>query len=234
MNEIAASIVALDQKLSGAPFEYAFIGGSVLSLLVNDPTVDAIRVTKDLDVIVGVKTRSDFHKEERELERRGFAHDTREDAPICRWRIDDIVVDILPVREEVLGWKSKWFEAALRSAQPLQIDGRPVKVITAPFFVALKLEAFEDRGRGDFIASTDFEDVICLFNGRRTVVDEILADATVGRDIAEKFSKYLSNRDMEDAVSGFVQTEINPDESFEAIMSAFRRLAACPLLAATC
>ena len=119
MNEIAASIVALDQKLSGAPFEYAFIGGSVLSLLVNDPTVDAIRVTKDLDVIVGVKTRSDFHKEERELERRGFAHDTREDAPICRWRIDDIVVDILPVREEVLGWKSKWFEAALRSAQPL-------------------------------------------------------------------------------------------------------------------
>ena len=227
MNEIAAAIVELDKKLSGAPFEYAFIGGSVLSLLVNDPTVDAIRVTKDLDVIVGVKTRSDFHKEERELERRGFAHDTREDAPICRWRIDDIVVDILPVREEVLGWKSKWFEAALQSAQPLQIDGRPVKVITAPFFVALKLEAFEDRGRGDFIASTDFEDVICLFNGRRTVADEILADATVGRDIAEKFSKYLPNRDMEDAVSGFVQTEMNPDESFEAIMSAFRRLADC-------
>ena len=31
MNSIAASIVALNQKLLGAPFDFAFLGGSVLS-----------------------------------------------------------------------------------------------------------------------------------------------------------------------------------------------------------
>ena len=72
MNGIAASIVALNEKLTGTSFDFAFLGGSVLSLLVNDPTVDAIRVTKDVDVVVGVRARNEFHREERELEALGF------------------------------------------------------------------------------------------------------------------------------------------------------------------
>ena len=180
MNGIAASIVALSEKLAGTPFDFAFLGGSVLSLLVNDPTVDAIRVTKDVDVIVGVRSRNEFHEEERELEARGFRHDTSDDAPICRWIADGVVLDVLPMREEVLGWRSEWFEQALLAARTMEIEGHLIKVVTAPFFVALKLEAFEDRGKGDFIMSTDFEDVICLFNGRQSVVDEIMAEPERG------------------------------------------------------
>ena len=100
MNSIAASIVALNQKLLGAPFDFAFLGGSVLSLLVNDPTADTIRVTMDVDIIADVRTRADFHREERELESRGFSHDTREGAPVCRWVSDGIVVDVLPIRRK--------------------------------------------------------------------------------------------------------------------------------------
>lgn len=225
MNQIEASILALHEKLSGIPFDFAFLGGSVLSLLVNDPSIDAIRVTKDVDVIVDVRTRTDFHREERALESLGFRHDTSEDAPICRWIADGTVVDVLPVREEVLGWRSKWFEEALASANVVEIGGHSVKVVSAPFFVALKLEAFEDRGRGDFICSTDFEDVICLVNGRIGIVDEILSDATVGPGIVEKFAGYVANRDLEDAVLGFVQSENDPEIRFETIMSAFRKLA---------
>ena len=127
MNPIAASIVALNQKLLGAPFDYAFLGGSVLSLLVNDPLADAIRVTMDVDIIADVRTRSDFHKEERELESRGFMHDTSEDAPVCRWISDGIVVDVLPIREDVLGWNSPWFEEALHVAQIMDVEGHAVK-----------------------------------------------------------------------------------------------------------
>ena len=225
MNVIAASIVSLSEKLAGTSFDFAFLGGSVLSILVNDPTVDAIRVTKDIDIVVGVRTRSEFHKQERELEAHGFRHDTSEDAPICRWLADGVVVDVLPVREEVLGWRSQWFEQALHAAQAVDIEGHVVKVVTAPFFVAMKLEAFEDRGNGDFIGSTDFEDVICLFNGRRNVVDEIMAEPIVCDGIRTKFSRYVKIPDLEDAVLGFVQTEDNPEEMFLMIMSAFRRLA---------
>ncbi len=225
MNEITASIVALSEKLAGTSCDFAFLGGSVLSILVNDPTIDAIRVTKDIDVVVGVRTRSEFHREERELEARGFRHDTSDDAPICRWLADGIVVDVLPAREEVLGWRSQWFEQALQAAQVVDIEGHLIKVVTAPFFVALKLEAFEDRGNGDFISSTDFEDVICLFNGRRNIVDEIMAQPVVCDGIRSKFSRYMRNTDLEDAVLGFVQTESEPEERFRTIMSAFRRLA---------
>lgn len=225
MNEIAASIVSLGERLKGAPFDFAFLGGSVLSLLVNDPTADAIRVTKDVDIIANVRTRKEFHQEERILEARGFRHDTREGAPICRWISDGVVVDVLPVREEVLGWKSRWFEEALQTASILSIEGHPVKIVSPPFFVALKIEAFEDRGKGDFISSTDFEDIICLFNGRRNLVDEIMAEPRVCSGIVEKFAGYLKNADLEDAVSGFVQTETRPEERFNEIMTAFRKLA---------
>lgn len=225
MNEIVSSILSLNEKLRGVSFDFAFLGGSVLSLLVNDSTADAIRVTKDIDIIAGVRTRKEFHGEERELESRGFIHDTSEDAPICRWKADGVVVDVLPVREEVLGWKSQWFEEALLAAKKMDVGGVSVKVISAPYFVLLKLEAFEDRGKGDFLLSTDFEDVICLFNGRSGLVQEIKESGQIAIVIAEKFDRYLKSRDMEDAITGFLQTESNPDERFGRIMRAFNELA---------
>ena len=120
------SIATLNDALNGVPFSFAFLGGSVLSLLVTDKSVDAIRVTKDVDVRVDVLNRREFHAAERLLESRGFKHDTREDAPICRWIYKDVTVDILPIREEVLGWRSKWFGEALSAAKTADCGGRQV------------------------------------------------------------------------------------------------------------
>ena len=91
----------------------------------------------------------------------------------------------------MLGWHSKWFPEALKAALPHTRDNRIFKVITAPYFVALKLEAFEERGKGDFLTSTDFEDVICLFNGRATLVDEIASEPKLAKVLANKFTQYL-------------------------------------------
>ena len=225
MNAIDEAIVKLDAKLHGAPFDFAFLGGSVLSLLVTDPSVDTIRVTKDIDVIVDVKTRKAFHDEERTLEQLGFKHDTSEDAPVCRWVIDGVKVDVLPVREEVLGWESKWFEEALDAARKVLVGGREVKVISAPYFVALKLEAFESRGKKDFLTSTDFEDVICLFNGRESIVEEIKNEAAVCEGLAAKFAEYLKSPELEDAVDGFVSTESNADDRKQSILQKFAAVA---------
>ena len=99
---------------------------------------------------------------ERRLEALGFRHDTREDAPICRWIYEDVTIDVLPIRQEVLGWNSRWFEEAIASPMTIVCGGRSIRVVSVPYFVALKLDAFEERGGRDFLASTDFEDVICL------------------------------------------------------------------------
>lgn len=225
MNSIEDAIISLDEKLQGFPYDFAFLGGSVLSLLVTDPRADAIRVTKDIDIMTAVRSRKDFHASERALEKLGFKHDLREGAPICRWVYADMTVDVLPIQEDVLGWNSRLFPEALDAAVPLSRGGRTFKVVSAPYFVALKLEAFEQRGHGDFITSTDFEDVICLFNGRDTIADEIISAPELALTLADKFRGYLACDDLYTAVEGFVVTEDNPDDRKLRILDAFRIVA---------
>ena len=95
----------------------------------------------------------------------------------------------------------------------------------ATAIVALKLEAFEDRGKADFITSTDFEDIICLFNGRHSLVAEILSEEVVRKEICSRFARYVLDPTLEDAVLGFVQTESDSEMRFESIMNAMRSLA---------
>ena len=226
MGMIEDAILKLDAKLSSSNLHYAFLGGSVLSLLVTDSSAAAIRVTKDIDVMVNVRTRKDFRAAERTLEALGFRHDTREDAPICRWVCDGVTVDVLPIRQEVLGWNSRWFEEALAAPMTIICGGREIKVVSAPYFVALKLEAFEERGQKDFLGSTDFEDVICLFNGRESIVDEIASCDALRAGLAAKFSEYLESPELDDAVEGFVQTESNPENRKRCIVERFWKVAA--------
>lgn len=219
------SIVTLQQGLCGMPFEYTYLGGSVLSILVTDPTVDTIRVTKDVDVIVNVRTRKQFHDAEGALYKAGFRQDMREDAPVCRWIYNGVTVDVLPVRKEVLGWESKWFEEALSTSIETECCGQKIRVVSAPYFIALKIEAFENRGRKDFITSTDFEDIICLVNGRESIVGEIAGCEALRGYLAQKFSEYIASEELVDAVEGFVQTEDNPPVRRAAILNAFRSIA---------
>ena len=98
--------------------------------------------------------------------------------------------------------------------------------MSPPYFVALKLEAFEDRGSRDFLYSTDFEDVICLFNGRESIVEEIARDKALAEPLARKFAEYLKAPELEDAVEGFVQTELDPPKRRTAILERFQSVAA--------
>jgi predicted nucleotidyltransferase len=48
-----------------------------------------------------------------------------------------------------------------------------IRRISAPAFVATKLEALLDRGCGDFLSSHDLEDVLIVVDGRPSIVDEL-------------------------------------------------------------
>lgn len=150
MTKIEESILKLDAKLQGVPFDFAFLGGSVLSLLVTDPVADTIRVTKDVDVMMNIRTRSEYHRADRLLESLGFKHDTREDAPICRWVYEDVTVDVLPIREEVLGWNSKWFKEALDEATTVNCGDRTLRIVREcpRTWVAFSLDSSQKLKRG--------------------------------------------------------------------------------------
>jgi hypothetical protein len=47
--------------------------------------------------------------------------------------------------------------------------GQKIRVITAPFFLGTKMEAFRGRGRMDFQASHDLKDFVAVIEGRDTL-----------------------------------------------------------------
>ena len=85
-----------------------FIGGAVAGLLITDPGQPAIRPTEDVDLIVHATVRADYQRLEEGLRQQGFVNDLSKDAPICRWRIGGVTVDVMPTLEEILGLTNCW------------------------------------------------------------------------------------------------------------------------------
>lgn len=146
--------------------EMVFVGGSVLELLISDPAQPPVRHTLDVDLVVGARSWSELTRQQEKLREMGFREDPN--GPICRWNIDGIAVDLMPADKKVRGYlTNRWYAAALRTAQVHTLEGLEVKVISAPCFLATKLEAFDGRGERDFTASHDLEDLWRWLTGGR-------------------------------------------------------------------
>ncbi|MCP9899373.1 hypothetical protein KBZ12_00105 [Cyanobium sp. Cruz CV13-4-11] len=91
-----------------------------------------------------------------QLRERGFQEDTRPGAPLCRWRIEEVILDLMPSQGEMLGFSNRWYPLAVESAQLQMLpSGRSIRRVTAPVFLATKLEAFYGRGQRAFLFSHD-------------------------------------------------------------------------------
>lgn len=204
--------------------KFVFIGGSVLSLLVDNPRIASIRPTKDVDVVFEVLTHLDYTKLEERLIALHFKNDTSEGAPRCRWIIDDIKVDVLPARDEYGLWGGQWMEEALRSAAVRTIQGRDIQVITPPCFLAAKMEAFADRGAGDFLASHDFEDLVTVIEGRAALLSELFtANPALTQYVAQTVAAWLRNDDFLYAIPGHFS---NRRGRMEPFLARLREIAA--------
>jgi hypothetical protein len=156
--------------------ELVFVGGCTTGLFITDEASAEIRPTKDVDAIVRSATYSQYIKFGERLEKAGFRRDLSQDAPICRWIKNGTVLDVLPVNGGILGFRNSWYEAAVANAESREISAATtIKVVSPSYFLATKLEAFDDRGKNDFLGSRDIEDVVTVINGRAEIVDEINA-----------------------------------------------------------
>ena len=208
--------------------DVVFLGGAVGGLLLDSPLSGEIRATDDVDVIVEVATYREFSVVQENLRALGFSHSRDEDDPICRFIVDGIKVDVMPINGDVLGFKNVWYEAAFTSAQNVQIeDDLAIKIVTAPCFVATKLDAFQDRGDNDYFTSYDIEDVITLVNGRSALVDEIRTASTdVRAYIAEQFDRLMADPSFEEAISAHLLPDAASQARKSAVMDRMRQIAA--------
>ena len=124
--------------------ELVFVGGQVAELLVTDPAAVRVRPTDDVDVVVSVTTRTAYHALQQRLMALGFTPDHRAGAPVCRMRTaDDLLLDVMPLDEAILGFSNRWYSYAFASAATLTLEpGLDVRVASAAAFLAMKWEAF--------------------------------------------------------------------------------------------
>src|SRR5579875_1209280 len=191
-----------------APFvaEIVFVGGVTLGLLITDPAAAPIRNTNDVDVIAEILTYPDYIAFSERLRLAGFREDEGEKPLACRWHYGSLILDVLALDESVLGYSNIWYPAALSTADTLTLpSGRIIRVITAPFFLGTKMEAFRGRGRGDYQVSHDLEDFIAVIEGRSTLLAEIAeAPQELRKYLAEAAKSLLSEPRFLDALPGFV------------------------------
>jgi predicted nucleotidyltransferase len=230
MSDIPEAIKVIAKQLNKLPYDFAFLGGAVLEVLITDKGAPSIRTTKDVDVVVNVPSRKAYTTLEEELRNLGFKHDTSEGAPICRWTYQHITLDIMPPSEKVLGWKTLWLGEALEHAEI--ISGDPsIRIVKAPYFLATKIEAFYSRGENDFCGSHDLEDIISVFNGRETLVEEIRGSQERLRSfLTDHISSWLKNPLFLDSLNGHLADEEHIIERKQIVLERLHAVAKRSLL----
>jgi len=153
-------------------------------------------------VTVEVASRLELSRVEEEFRRRGFREVP--EGPICRWRHEGLIVDVMPTDASVLGGGNVWFGEAFRSAQDFELrSGRVIRLVSAPVFMATKLEAFKDRGRRDVHESHDLEDLVSLVDGRPSIVGEVRSSSPKIRTyLRTEIRGLLSTPGFEEALAG--------------------------------
>jgi len=102
----------------------------------------------------------------------------------------------MPTDEKILGFGNRWYKKAVELSHVYQLTNElSIRMITAPYFLATKLEAFKNRGKMDFYASHDFEDIISILDGRFELLDEIrFSDKELKDYLLRTFSEIFENR----------------------------------------
>jgi predicted nucleotidyltransferase len=200
-----AALEAVAIVLGSLREELVFVGGQVAELLITDPVAIRIRPTDDVDVLVSAATRMSYHQFGEKLRSRYFREDTRESAPLCRWRHGaELVLDVMPLNEGVLGFTNRWYEHAFATAREIELArGLTIRIVTGPAFLATKWVAFDSRGQADHLGSHDVEDIVTVVAGRPELPDEISTEADGLRTwLSERTARFLAHPDAEYAIEG--------------------------------
>ncbi len=185
--------------------QVVFVGGTTAGFYATNPGAPEARPTVDVDCVVKIASYAKQANLETTLRRLGFQNDRSEGAPVCRWEFRGIKVDIMPVDPSILGFSNRWYENGLQFAIELELPNKnKIRIFTAPYFIASKIEAFESRGNRDMRTSPDFEDMIYVLDNRDEIVDEL-------RTVEGSLRKYVQN---------FLSTLLDSADSDEGIAAS--------------
>lgn len=173
--------------------ELVLVGGCAVGLLITDRARPPVRQTVDVDLLTEVAPTANYYAFCDRLRVQGFREQPTEQV-ICRWAKGNLLIDVMPTDGTVIGFTNSWYAEAAASAKVCTLpNGGQIRLLSAPLFVATKLEAFRARGQGDYLHH-DMEDIVNLIDGRNTIVEEVGEASKQVRDfLTDEFDALLSD-----------------------------------------
>lgn len=110
--------------------QFVFVGGSVAGLLITQPGGEDVRATDDVDVVVAITSPAKYTVLQEQLRAKNFKHVI--EGPLCRFKIGDILVDVMPSEEKILGFNNQWYSTVMDTAEEVILDRLTVRVDSNP------------------------------------------------------------------------------------------------------
>jgi hypothetical protein len=154
--------------------EIVFLGGATVHLWLTEPAAPPVRATDDVDVICDVTSYAEYQGLAERLRQQGL-EEPMDEPVICRWRhrASGLLVDVMPISEEVLGFSNPWYELGIEKAIERTLpSGTQIRAVAPPIVIATKVAAWRGRGSGDILTSLDVHDIVVLIDGRPELGDE--------------------------------------------------------------
>lgn len=208
--------------------EVVFVGGSAVFLLVPSTVVPFIRMTEDVDCVVEAGTTAAYYQVCDRLRSLGFRECTDEGAPICRWVVDDIRVDVMPNGEAALGFNNKWYDWVFVEPLEVRVGGFQIRVANIPTFFATKFDAFADRGHGDYAGDTDFEDIVTIMAySEEDIVGLVLGSPSPIRTyLVDRVRELIALPRLNDYVSGCFASDRKSQSVVPRVLTTLNLIAA--------
>lgn len=201
--------------------ELVLVGGCSVGLLITDQARPPVRQTVDVDLVAEVSSVADYYASlVPKLQGRGF-FPSPEEENFCRWRKGSLIVDVMPTEQGIFGHSTnRWYVDVAREARRLTLpSGVEINVVSAPYFIATKLEAFQSRGKGDYLHH-DMEDIINVVDGRVELADEVRnASEEVRTYIREEFDALLAEATFVDQLGVYFQPDVASQSRVPIVLS---------------
>lgn len=222
-----ARIVSIAKTLGPLASDVVFIGGAVAPLLHTELILPRPRPTKDVDGVIATHNYGDSDQLHRTLRERGFAHVVDQRGHAHRWRSPDgILFDLVPAGTHLGGSGNEWDWLALRNAVSATVDGTTFRHVSAAAFIAMKVEAFQDRGHQDLRSSHDIEDVIALIASRPSITTDVAAaPAAIAAKISNFASALVNAEVAEEVLAAHLNNADDPEHVVQMVLERLVKIA---------
>ena len=196
LQEIAEGMQNLNERL-------VYVGGALAGSYATDPAALEPRPTTDVDCVVNSANYAEHAAFEEQLRKQHFQNDTESEPPvICRWVYNGELVDVMSYEEKSLSFGNRWYRPGFEHRELYKLpSGQTIYRLSAPYYIATKIEALLSRGGNDWRGAKDFEDIIYVLNYCTDFMTRFRAAETdVQQYLSEQFETMLRRPNFDEEI----------------------------------